>query len=302
MRLNRWFVLAVLTFGLGIGCSESNETNTNGPKTGKGDEISCAAGTYGLNGVCVSPEQACEGSGGVWDSAETNLELACTCLDIRFFDERTGLCELPVSAACEETGGTEFDWGCFCGADSYYIASEGLGCVSDGYAQSVCEGSGGAWTETPNFEEASMNAPTERNYCACAEGYFEPYTGACVSLKLNCESTDGSWDDAEQTCTCLDIRYADESGYCVLPQDELCEETGGTLFDWGCFCGADSYYVPTEGGCIQSAAAEALCEGSDGTWTQTPNFEEASMNAPTERHYCACDNGYYEYTEGVCKS
>ncbi len=80
MRVNKWFVLAVLTFGLGMGCSEKDEANTNDPKTGKGDEISCAAGTYGLNGVCVSPEQACEGSGGVWDAQRRTLSLRAPAL------------------------------------------------------------------------------------------------------------------------------------------------------------------------------------------------------------------------------
>lgn len=305
-RKNGWMIVAALVAGFGLGCGEAQTpSEPTGPAKGKADGQGCELGTYEFGGECLDPFQICDNTGGVMH------DYGCVCPDAGYFKLALGcisgddaqalcvgsegawvesttwtidqpgdqyLCECPAETAlddqdgqckdwitmCQDTGGSAHDWGCNCGPDKTFYLGTG-GCTDHFVAASICQDSGGSWGDVPGYDE-TMPGPAE-------------------------------------VCTCLDIQYvSDWTGRCVLPQTNDCEETGGTEFDWGCFCGADSYYVPSEGGCIESPAAQALCEGSTGTWTETPNFEEASMQSPTERHYCACEDGYFETTEGVCKS
>ncbi|QED29878.1 hypothetical protein FRD01_22110 [Microvenator marinus] len=300
------FISAIFSsFALGCGDAEP-ETESVTPQ-GKADGASCDIGYYEFEGRCQDPLEICTATGGLFadagcacpDDGNFYLSLGCTTpsegqalcetgvgqgtwSEIEGWSGEPGAqkfdCECPAETAldandgmckdwitlCQDTGGSAHDWGCNCGPDQTFYMSTG-GCTDNYVAEAICENSGGGWEEVPGYDVTTPGSSHE--------------------------------------CQCPDIRFvSDWTGRCELPSASECEATGGTEYDWGCFCGTDSYFITGEGGCVESNTAQNLCENSGGAWTETPNFEEASMNGPTERHYCLCQNSYYEATTGTCET
>lgn len=217
-------------------------------------------------GGCIDVEEArtsCTSTQGAWEEDATwepempGEQFSCKCPTGRFYVADQGGC-FEWWDVCHATGGTAHDWGCHCGTDRYFRPILG-GCVSEEDAGLMCSSTQGTWGEDPTWAE---DIPGERNFCACSDER---------------------------------ILFADAGG-CYEWYD-ICDQTGGMAFDWGCHCEEGRIFLAGVGGCLEESVASESCEMTSGSWIPDPAWAE---DTPGPRNLCDCGEMTLDIDTGTC--
>lgn len=280
-----------------------------------GDDVYVGTNNGLYVGQCYSPQKAACLFGGEYGGPATGAwsviggEYTCSCM----------------ANSGTEWQQVDGQWGCFCPTNENWDAVA-QSCTSDegSVLQQSCENSGGTWVDDvcqcPVDMELDVFTCKYPGQVACEDGggeWKEDFANSCkdicstqendvdcldeISAGCNCSQPDECWDSTTQTCRTIQTTSE-------LTEQELCETTDGiyssasnscldlcgaefgqcstSFMNYGCDCGENRCWDPTNGCISGRSPAEIECEDN--------KLADYSFGE------CSCDEIWDE--NGICRS